>query len=351
MSSSQLDSLYRSVAKKVLTETLRMKKGEALTVESWNNGLPFARHAVAEARAMGCTSVMVLEDEWAYVEGVRRAPKDSLGVMGRNEYSLLSGTDAYIFVPGQALTSYSRTLTPAELVDSTRYNVSWYEAAKKAGLRGARMVFGYAGKDMARMLGKSVDEIVKGQLKAALTDYGAISQVAGGVASQLGDGSELTLESAGATLRFTLKGETEVEDGIVDEKDVAEGGNMTYIPPGLVTKEVDPGSVNGTLKISDSLTKFGVLRGGEFEFKDGKLVGWKSRDTARLDRLVKPLAEEKRRLVLMGVGLNPVLRYGLGQDRFVRGSVTLAGLGFTAVVKNASLSVGGNALVRKGALS
>jgi len=348
MPTSQLDSMYRSVAKKVLTETLRVKKGEALTVEAWNNGLPFARHAVAEARAMGCTAIMILEDEWAYVEGVRRAPKESLGTMGRNEYSLLSGTDAYIFVPGQALTSYSTTLTPAELVDSTKYNVSWYEAAKKAGLRGARMVFGYAGKDMARMLGKSVEEIVRGQLKAALTDYGSISRDAGVVASKFGDGSEVTLESAGATLRFTLKGEMEVEDGIVDEKDIAEGGNMTYMPPGLVTKEVDSGSVSGTLRISDSLTKFGVVHGAELEFKEGRLVGWKSRDAARLDKLVKPLAEEKRRLVLMGVGLNPVLRYGFGQDRFVRGSVTLAGLGFTAVVKNASLSAGGGALLKRG---
>ena len=343
--------MYRSVAKKVLTETLRMKKGEALTVEAWNNGIGFARLAVAEARAMGCTAVMILEDEQAFVEGVRRAPKDSLGTMGKNEYSLLSGSDAYIFVPGQALAVYSKTLTPAELVDSTRYNASWYEAAKKAGLRGARMVFGYVGKDMARMLGKSVDDIVKGQLRAALIDYGSISVDAGKIASQLTDGSEVTLGSAGAALRFALKGEMEVEDGIVDEKDVAEGGNMTYIPPGLVTKEVDPGSVNGKLKVSRTLTKFGWIAGAELEFKDGKLVGWKSKDAVRLEKVLKGVPEEKRRVVLMGVGVNPALRYGFGQDRFVRGTVTLAGLGFTPVVKSASLSAGPTPLVRKGALA
>lgn len=351
MPTSQMDSLYRSVARKVLSETLRMKKGEALTVETWNNGLAFAKHAVAEARAMGCTAVTILEDEQTYVDGVRRAPKDSLGVMGRNEYSLLSGTHAYIFVPGQALGVWSKTLTPEERVDSTKYNASWYEAAKKAGLRGARMAFGYVGRDAARMLGKSVDDVVKGQLKAALTDYGVISRHAGRAASLLGDGAEVELESAGATMRFGLKGELEVEDGVVDEQDVADGSNMTYMPPGLVTKEVDPASVNGTLRVSESLTKFGILAGAEVEFKEGKLVGWKSKDAAKLGRLLKPIAEEKRRLVLMGVGLNPALRFGFGQDRFVRGSVTLAGLGFNAVVRNGSLSVGGNALMRKGTLA
>jgi leucyl aminopeptidase (aminopeptidase T) len=351
MPASKLDPLYRSVAKKVLSETLKVKKGEAVTVEAWNNGLPFARHAVAEARAMGCTAVMILEDEQAYVEGVKMAPKDALGTMGKNEYSLLSGTDAYIFVPGQALGVWSKTLTPSELVDSTKYNASWYDAAKKAGLRGARMVFGYVGKDVAHMLGKSVDELVRGQLKAALGDYGVVTRHAGRVASELGDGTEVSLQSAGSSLRFALKGEMEVEDGIVDEKDVSEGGNMTYMPPGLVTKEVDPPSVNGTLKVSESLTKFGLLPGAEFEFKEGKLVSWKSRDMAKLEKLLKPIAEEKRRLILMGMGLNPVLRYGFAQDRFVRGSVTLAGLGFNAVVRNASLSAGGHTLLNKGSLA
>jgi len=351
MPASQLDSLYRSVAKKVLTETLRVKKGEAVTVEAWNNGLPFARHAVAEARAMGCTAVMILEDEQGYVEGVRRASEETLGTMGKNEYSLLAGTDAYIFVPGQALGVWSKTLTPAELVDSTKYNASWYEAAKKAGLRGARMVFGYVGKDVARMLGKSVEEVVKGQLKAALTDYAVIARHAGRVATELVDGSEVSLLSGASSLRFSLKGELEVEDGVVDEKDVSEGGNMTYMPPGLVTKELDSASVNGTLKVSESLTKFGILPGAEFEFKDGKLVSWKSRDQTKLEKLVKPISEEKRRLTIMGMGVNPALRYGFAQDRFVRGSVTLGGLGFNAVVRNASLSAGGHALLSKGSLA
>jgi leucyl aminopeptidase (aminopeptidase T) len=299
---------------------------------------------------MGCTAVMILEDEQAYVEGVRRAPKDSLGVMGKNEYSLLSGTDAYIFVPGQVLASYSKTLTPRELADSTRYNASWHEAAKKAGLRGARLTFGYVGRDMARMLGKSVDEIVKRQLRAALADYDDISRKAGEVASRLADGSEATLESGRASLRFTLKGELGVEDGIVDEKDLASGNNMTYVPPGMVAKELDPESVEGRVRISASLTKYGLLNGAELEFKSGRLVGWTSRETAKLGRPLNSVPEEKRRLVLMGVGVNPVLRYGLGQDRFVRGSVTLAGLGFNAVVKRAVLSAGGSPILRRGVL-
>src|SRR6266852_2975653 len=47
-------NLQTKVAKKVLQETLSVKKGGTVTVESWNNGLEFARVLLAEARAMGC---------------------------------------------------------------------------------------------------------------------------------------------------------------------------------------------------------------------------------------------------------------------------------------------------------
>ena len=343
--------LYRKVARKVLSETLHVKKGEALTVEAWNNGVEFGRIVVAEARAIGCTAVMLFEDEDAHVEGVRRSPSDMVGLMGKNEYNLLAGTDAYVFIPGQALAAYSRTLSPAEQANSTRYNSSWYDAAKAARLRGARLTFGYVGRDMARMLGRDIDDIVRSQLMAALTDYGEISQTATALSSTLSDGTNVELDSQGATLRFALKGALTVDDGIVDEKDLAIGNNMAYIPPGLVTKGVDPDSVEGKLKVSRTLTKYGVLGGAELEFKGGRLMRWKSREGTKLRKLLTSVPEDKRRLSLLGVGINPVLNYGFGQDRFVRGAVTLGGLGFNALMRGSSLSIGGRLTLSRGTLT
>ncbi len=334
----------------MLTETLGMKKGEALTVETWNNGFEFARRAVAEARAMGCTAIMVFEDEVAYVDGVRRSPKESLGLMGKNEYNLLAGSDCYVFIPGQALGAYSKTLSSEEREESTRYNDSWYDAAEKAKLRGARLTFGYIGKDLAGMLGKSIDEAVEGQLKAALTDFGAISKKAADMSSALTDGASAALESKGASIRFTLKGGSEVQDGLVGAKDIEAGNNMAYVPPGWVYKEVDTASADGTVRISPTLTKFGMLGRTELTFKDGRLVGWKSEDRAKLLKLMGPIPEEKRRLTFLGVGVNPSLKFGLAQDRFVSGAVSFGGLGFTAIVRGSSLSVDGTRIVSLGKL-
>ena len=345
------DILYRRVAKKVLSETLHVKHGEAVTVETWNTGLAFATSIVAEARALGATAIMILEDEDAYVEGVRRAPKDSLGKMGKNEYNMLAGTDAYVFVPGPVISAYSKRLTPSERDESTMYNSSWYDAAEKAKLRGARLSFGYIGKDLARMLGKSIPRVVEGQLRAALVDFGLVSKAAGGVETKLEDEAEVTIDSGNATLRLSLKGELDVQDGLVDDRDISRGNNMAYVPPGFVSKEVDPDSVEGKLKVSPTLTRLGVVSDAEFEFKGGHLVSWKSSDKATLAKLLDPIPDAKRRLSLMGIGLNPFMKFGLGQDRFVGGAVTLAGLGFSALVRKGTVSVSGDTLVRDGKLS
>jgi leucyl aminopeptidase (aminopeptidase T) len=347
MPDHQLDSLCAKVAKKALKETLHIKKGDAVTIEAWDNGLLFAKHAVAEARATGCTAILVYENEAAYVEGVRRAPKDAVGKMGKNEYNLLAGTDAYIFIPGQALGVYSKTLKPGELADSTRYNSSWYDAAAKAGLRGARLTFGYVGRDLARLLGKKVEDVVSAQLNAILVDFAKVASAEGRVTPFLADGRTATLKSGATTLKFKLKGELTVEDGVVDDDDVKTENNMTYLPPGLVTKGVDPASASGRVTLTDTLTKYGVLPETELEFREGILVAAKSGD-GRVQKLLDAVAPEKRRLTLVGIGFNPVLGFGYGQDRFVKGSITLAGFGFTGLVKKGSLSIGKSVVMDQG---
>ncbi len=346
-----LNSLRTKVAKKVLRKTLSLKKGQAVTVESWNNGLEFARVVLAEARAMGCTAVMVLEDEEAYIKGVKRSPKNTLGLMGRNEYGMLKGTDAYVFIPGPLLSAYQTRVDPRLMSDSTRYNSSWYDAAKKAKLKGARLTFGYIGEEMAGIMGRTVQQVAERQLSAALVNFEQISSSARRLSSSLTNGSEVSVRAGGSRLEVNLKGETTIEDGVVSQQDMRTGDNMTYIPPGFVSKGVDPTSASGTLKISKSVTRLGLLGDGTLTFKEGRLVQWKSKENMpMLTELVKAVPEQKRKLTVLNVGINPRMDYLFGQDRMVAGSVTTGGFGFTAVVRGANLTVGGRALVTAGKL-
>lgn len=335
-----LESLYSQVARKVLTESLGLRKGQALTVECWNNGIPFARQVVLEARRIGAIPLVIFEDEDAYVEGARVMPKDVLGQMGKQEFSLLSKTDAYVFIPGPVLGSYSHRMDRATYLESIRYNESWYKAASKAHLKGARFTFGYISDEAEKVLGKPAESIVSHQLRAALADYRAIGARGRDIASHLVSGAEVAIGTPRSRLKLTVKGGVEVEDGIVDETDLENESNVTYIPPGFVYAEVEAGSVSGSFSFSPTVTRFGMLSEGVAVFDHGELV--KIASSASRSTLRKVLdASPSKTASAIAVGLNPLLKYGYGRNICCSGVIGVRALGVDFTAKSASLRVDG----------
>ncbi len=345
------DKLISDVASKLLDESLRVKKGETVTVETWNTGLPLATEVVRRARRRGCATVVIFEDEESYVDGVKNMPKDVLGVMGRHEYSLLSGTDAYVFIPGPPLGPYYRRISREDYASSTRYNGSWYDAAEKAKIRGVRLSFGYVGEDLSHYLGRGMGQVARTQLKAVLVDLKQIRSKGLAVTGKLRDGSRATLRTGRNELKLTLKGSPSLEDGMVDEDDVTKGENMAYLPPGMVAMDVDNASATGAISLSPSLTRLGFAPALELEFDKGRLARWSSAKPApMITKIMDSIKEGDRVLSLLTVGLNEKMPYGYGQDRFAAGSVTVGGFGFVGVSRNAVLDVDGAHVVSKGEL-
>ena len=336
----------------MVSESLRLKKGESLTVETWNNGLPLARRVVIEARRVGAIPITLFEDEDTYVYSVKNAPRDAVGKMGKHEYQLLAATDAYFFIPNELLEAYTKRLTPEEVDLSTTYGSSWYDAAEKARLRGARMSFGFAGKGLSRILGRSLKEITTIQLKATLVDFGALKTKGDELGSRLPGKATGVLTSGGSKLEFEFEEGIGIEDGVVDETDVSTGHNMAYLPPGRVMKNVKAGSANGRVKLSPTMTWLGMVDDAVLEFESGKLVGWSSKSSKKvLDSLIEGQPENERVMSRLTIGLNPLMRYGYGQDGFVAGSIGLGGLDFSGTVRSGTLQVDKAVVVDKGKLA
>ncbi|HXQ91839.1 MAG TPA: aminopeptidase [Nitrososphaerales archaeon] len=347
-----LGDLEAKVAKKIISESLHLKNDESVTVETWNNGFDLARRFVIEARKIGAHPILLFEDEDAYVESVKNTPRDSAGKMGRHEYELLAATDAYFFIPNELLEGYTKRLTPAEVDQSTSYGSSWYEAAEKAKLRGARMSFGFAGKELAKMLGKRLDDVVTHQLKATLVDFGSLKKTGEELKSRLPSNGTGVLISGNSQLEFEFDDGVRVEDGIVDEDDISQGHNVAYLPPGMLVKNLKADSVSGKVKFAPSLTWRGVVNDAVLEFEKGQLVKWSSKSSkGLLDSMINDQPEGKRKISEITIGLNPLVRYGYGQDRFVSGSLGISGLEFTGIVRNGTLRADQVLVVDKGRLA
>lgn len=352
-SSVGLAKLYSRVASKLLSESLNLKKGESITIETWNNGLPFAQQVVMEARKMGAIPLVAYEDEEAFVQGAKTMDKEVLGKMGKHELGMLSGSDAYVFIPGHPLSAYYGGLSAQEKSATIGYNSEWYDAAEKARLRGVRMSFGYATKEMAKILGNPVEKIVAHQLNAFLqTDLNSLVNRGRQLARLMQEGVTCTVSSSdGSKLEFQLRGSPDIEDGVIDESDLSQGTNMHYLPPGFVSQRVDPSLATGKVKVF-ATTRFGIVKDAMLEFDSGKLVKWESKTSKKeLSKTVESIEEESRKLGTMLIGMNPALKLGYGVDRFVSGSISLnvtSKLG--ATVQKGSLSIDDREIVKSGKL-
>jgi leucyl aminopeptidase (aminopeptidase T) len=346
-----MNRLYKQVAHKILSESLHIGKGETVTVETWNNGLDFARQLLIEARRIGSIPIVLLEDEEAYVQGVPLTPEDIRGTMGRHEYSLLSATDAYVFIPGPPAGGFTKKLTGKQYTESVRYNRSWYETAEKSKLRGVRLTFGYVGSYLSTMLGRSVKDIVEFQLKAALVDFDELKRRATKVAGYLEDGAEARLSSGKTKLTFRLKGEVEIQDGVTDKSDVSAGNSLSYVPPGFVTKEIDSSSVTGTVTVAPSVTRLGMIDDAVINIERGRVKKYVSHSsTPTLEAVQEVALQTGSKVSYLNIGLNQQMQYGYAQDRFVEGALCLP-LGFNAIIREGDLTVSGEQIIEKGKLT
>lgn len=337
-------TLMDRVADKVLRESLDVRAGQTVTVETWNTGLDFAQRAVLRTRQLGAAPTLLFEDETTFVESVRRTPRRSLGLMGDHERALLSRTDAYIFVPGPTLAG-SRSLSSAALTSSTAYNSSWYLEAKRARLRGVRMLFGYVGADGAKLLQRPLDRITEHQLSACLADFRKVRRTGLALPRLLRPRRTVVLKAEGEELRFELGRDEALDDGVVDTADLAAGRNMVNMPPGYYAREILPQSLAGAVRLHAPVPRIGKVADLRLEFDRGRLTRWQSEADQRwLDDLVKSTPTVRRTLGALAIGLNPVLRRGFGQDRLVEGAVTFFGM-VQATARAASLDAGGRSVV------
>lgn len=343
-------SLMDRVADKVLRESLRVRPGENVSIETWNTGIDFAKRAALRARQLGAFSTVLLEDEDTYIAAIRSAPRKFLGKMGEHEWALLSRTNAYIFIPGPVLGGSPR-ISQNERAISTGYNTTWYTAAKKARLRGVRMTFGYVGKDLARALHKPVSRIVEHQLAASMVDFPRIRREGLALSRLLRPGSRVVVTSEGESLRFQLGKEEALDDGLVDRRDLSTGGNMTNIPPGYYAREIVSSTLDGTVHLHAPVPRIGGIGDIRFEFNHGRLSRLSSEENPRwLHGLVRAIPKDRRGFSAVAVGLNPGLRTGFGQDRLIQGAVTFYGM-FQGTVRSANLEVDGRPVVSDSALA
>jgi leucyl aminopeptidase (aminopeptidase T) len=365
MSESTPD-LATQVAHNVLANTLRVRRGENVVIETWSESLPWAKPFVNEARRMGANPMLLYEDEGSFWEALRAGEGRHIGRVGDHEWAAMEKSSAYVFFHGPSEWPREDDLSPQKLKGVAAYNPEWYRRAAKAKIRGARMFLGRTSQLSADRWGLDLGSWREELLRASLVPPADLHGVGTRIAERLQKGKEVRVShSNGTDLSFRLgRFPIQLDDALVDASDLKAGNNMASIPGGVVGVCIDHTSVQGEV-VGNHTTypQSGPVTGSRWSFSDGHLTAqsYESGGAPIQAAYAKASGAGRDRLGFISVGLNPEITklpmmedqelgavlLQLGANSF-RGGKIAAPPGPWSVLKGADVLVDGTPLLEGG---
>jgi leucyl aminopeptidase (aminopeptidase T) len=357
------------LAKTILTQTLHVKKGENVVIESWSESLPWAKPFVTEARKLGANPMLLYEDEEAFWNALQTGNGHHTGRVGTHEWAALAKTSAYVFFFGPSEWPRRDDLPAKKLDGVAGYNPEWYKRAAKAKIRGARMYLGRVSQMSADRWNLDLEAWKDELLRSSLVSPKTLHQLGTKVGDRMRKGKVATVRHPNGTdLTFRLgKAPIQLDDGMVDDADIQIGNNMASIPGGVVGVVTDVGSASGTL-VGNHTTfpDSGPVTGIRWTFVDGHLTeqSYESGGEPILARYNKAPKKGRDRLSYVSVGLNSAitslpqmedqesgaLLFTIGENRF-RGGKNASPFGAWMVVTGADFSIDGKPVIKGGKLA
>ncbi len=306
------EDLARRVARHVLTKTLRVGRGDNVTIESWSLAVPWAVPFVEEARRLGAHPLLLYEDEAAFWKALRTGASRATGEVGSHEWGALEDTDAYVFFFGPGEWPRYDGLRDNQTAGVSAYNAEWYRRAAKAQVRAARMYLGRTSPLSARRWGVDLDAWRTALQRASLASPEAMRRLGERIGRRLERGKRVRVAHPNGTkLEFALGGfPLQIDDALVDDRDLKVGNNVASIPGGVVGVATDHTSTQGTVVGNHTVyPSSGPAAGIRWTFEDGRLASSSYRKGGRA--FAKAYAEApaggRDRMSYFSVGLNPEL--------------------------------------------
>jgi leucyl aminopeptidase (aminopeptidase T) len=366
------ESKRRELARNVLENTLRLKRGENLLIETWTATLPWATSMVLEARILGARPMLVLEDEEAYWKSVAEAPVSQVGQVGSHDWAALKEADAHMYFYGPLDIARQEALPDSVVNRIDANDHEWFRLIEKFGVRSARWDMGRTNELSAQRYGVDLSKWRSELVDAALLDPRTLQKDGVRIGGILRRGKEVRItHSNGTDLRLRLKGRrSRVDDGVIDDADIRNGDLYTVVPSGVAVVAVDESyaegefiaNAPGVLLVRDAQI---ALRGSSWTFRGGRLVEFSSATGGEaFRREFSRLGPGKDRPGLLSVGLNPRISsipllidqergnvtVTVGRNAYAGGTTRTPHLTAYATLRGATLEIDGEDVVAAGKL-
>jgi leucyl aminopeptidase (aminopeptidase T) len=328
MSNSPSD-LQRRAARSIVTKYLRVRPGENAVIESWDHTLSLAKAMVNEVRRSGGKALLIHEDEDSWWRAIDRGQSKLLSDPSAPEWAALGAADVYVNFWGPGDTDRIEKLPEETFEEAFDWNSYWYDAARKAGLRGVRMTAGFVTEGRARQWGLNRTRWQDDLLRACLVDPKETARSAARLSKAL---------SGGKMIRIVHRNGTDLELALADAPPRAldgrprpyrRGGSPTgmlqQVPSGTVSVALDSKTAEGSFRANRRTNIWwGWHAGARLDFQDGRLTAFAfTKGKREFVRQFRTATAGKDRPGALTFGLNPAVHDVPNLETVERGNVTL----------------------------
>ncbi len=344
-----------ALARAALDGALRVRRGERLTIETWNHALPWARALVVAAHRRGVTPTLVLRDEAAYFEALAGIGAGALASSARRERST---ADAVVRLDGPE--AFPRLLgLPTDELD--RLLRAYLHRPPRA--RTLRMRIADVTPVAADRLGVDFERWQEEVVRASEVEPVGLRAAGRQLSRALHPGAEIRIQHPnGSDLRLALaRRAPRLEDGVPGP------GGSAELPSGRWVAAVAPGTARGEFETNrpsyDRYADEPVALHGRMDFGDGRLRGFEEDRASQAFAAFVRTGKGRVRPVAIAVGLNPEIRRApelldraagtlslLVGDPPGRSSDRPPRFQFLASLAGADVSIDGRPVIARGAL-
>ncbi|MDV3244422.1 MAG: aminopeptidase [Nitrososphaerales archaeon] len=363
-----------SVAKTVIEISLNAKTGENVLIRGWDHTIDLMSRLAWQCERRNCNVLLSVQPEDLWLKSIMTSPLDLIENPSDPLIAALKESQAYVFtlgprspVPWKEIPERRHGAVSVWLdtrYDHSRFAAAWTRIAKKHKVRMLAIEATLATRERAEALGLNFEAWREVMYAGCSVNWKALSRSARRLTRILSGKEKVRLATpAGTDLQFGLdRRPVEYSDGLTgDEK--TEKGLVTFLPSGGVEVSIDEGSAEGRI-VYDLPIRVGglIVRNLCLKVAGGRVTEFAAEGGREAFKEYLGAEGDVDRLGFFGLGLNPNLRFGFTQDDKVLGGVTL-GLGdnekkggknrangreWWGAISEASLTVGGIQLMRRG---
>jgi aminopeptidase len=356
----------QEIAEQVVQKNLRIGDGDFVLIDAWEHTVP-----LAEALAAACFRAKAFPTIHFFTDSLYRTvltdtPESVLRRTPAPRLAALDHVTAMLDISGPKDPSMFEGAPPEKMAAVAEGMRPLAQRERERKIRGAWIALAFATPERARQYGIDHEAWTKSISDALTVDSSELAAVGTRVAAMLRDGRQLRIVGPQTDLTVNLVGRRpHVEDGVVDEQDLAAGNRFVALPAGTVGVAPDEGSANGTITFPVAQLWGKVIPDLKLTFNGGRLTGISARENEQvLRRMYDAASGDKDRLGGLWVGINPrakTLGWGRMTDWLAEGAISAklggnkelgggleSSFSFTGTITGARVDVDGRVLAEEG---